>query len=108
MIFHQTRRSCYVRRHVRAIRMMSHFRPFGPISHFPRHFPLPKLPFFRLVARRGLAEAPAHMDGMHFYQRLPLFGTGLALGIWLVALHVFMLAKPMTAQGVLKRFPRNH
>jgi uncharacterized protein YjeT (DUF2065 family) len=48
------------------------------------------------------------MDGMHFYQRLPLFGTGLALGIWLVALHLFLLAKSTTSQGFLKRFPRNH
>lgn len=44
---------------------------------------------------------------MHFYERLPLFGTGVALGVWLVAVHALMLAKPHAVQGFLKRFPRN-
>lgn len=48
------------------------------------------------------------MEAMHLYERLPLFGTGIALGIWLIAIHAFMLAKPETAQGFLKKFPRNH
>ena len=47
------------------------------------------------------------MEAMHLYERLPLFGTGIALGIWLVAVHAFMLAKPEAAQGFLKKFPRN-
>ncbi len=44
---------------------------------------------------------------MHLYEHLPLFGTGIALGIWLVVVHAFMLAKPEAAQGFLKKFPRN-
>lgn len=63
---------------------------------------------FRLVARHALAESPAHMnDQMHPYEHLPLFGTGLALGIALVASHVFMLVKAGPVQSFLKRFPRN-
>lgn len=48
------------------------------------------------------------MNSMHLYERLPLFGTGIVLGIWLVAVHALMLAKPAPVQGFLKRFPRNH
>jgi hypothetical protein len=48
------------------------------------------------------------MDAMHFYEHLPLFGTGIAVGLWLVVVHAFMLAKPETAQAFLVRFPRNH
>jgi hypothetical protein len=48
------------------------------------------------------------MNAMHLYERLPLFGTGIVLGVWLVAVHALMLAKPAAAQGFLKRFPRNH
>ena len=48
------------------------------------------------------------MNSMHLYERLPLFGTGIVLGIWLVAVHALMLAKPVPVQGFLKRFPRNH
>ncbi len=44
---------------------------------------------------------------MHLYERLPLFGTGIALGLWLVAVHALMLSKPREVQGFLKRFPRN-
>lgn len=44
---------------------------------------------------------------MHLYERLPLFGTGVALGVWLVAVHALMLAQPRAVQGFLKRFPRN-
>ena len=47
------------------------------------------------------------MDQMHLYERLPLFGTGIVLGVWLIALHAFLLAKPALAQGFLKRFPRD-
>ncbi|MEK7950911.1 hypothetical protein [Luteolibacter soli] len=47
------------------------------------------------------------MDPMHLYERLSLHGTGIALGIWLVAMHAFMLARPVPVQGFLKRFPRN-
>lgn len=45
---------------------------------------------------------------MHLYERLPLFGTGIALGVWLVAAHALMLAKPVAVQGFLKKFSRNH
>ena len=48
------------------------------------------------------------MNSMHLYERLPLFGTGIVLGIWLVAAHALMLAKPAPVQGFLKKFPRNH
>ncbi|QJE96546.1 hypothetical protein [Luteolibacter luteus] len=47
------------------------------------------------------------MDAMHLYERLPLFGTGIVLGVWLIALHALLLAKPVETQGFLKRFPRN-
>lgn len=48
------------------------------------------------------------MNSMHLYERLPLFGTGIVLGVWLVAVHALMLAKPAPVQGFLKKFPRNH
>ena len=44
---------------------------------------------------------------MHLYERLPLFGTGLFLGIALVALHVLLLVKSDSAQRFLQKFPRN-
>jgi hypothetical protein len=47
------------------------------------------------------------MDPMHLYERLPLYGTGIALGIWLVVQHAVMLARPVEVQRFLKRFPRN-
>ncbi|MCW1923623.1 hypothetical protein OKA05_13745 [Luteolibacter arcticus] len=47
------------------------------------------------------------MDPMHLYERLSLHGTGIALGIWLVVMHAFMLAKPEPVQAFLKKLPRN-
>lgn len=47
------------------------------------------------------------MDAMHLYERLSLFSVGLILGFALIAVHVFMLARPQLAQGFLKSFPRN-
>ena len=44
---------------------------------------------------------------MHPYERLSLFSVGLILGLALIAVHVFMLARPQLAQGFLKSFPRN-
>ena len=44
---------------------------------------------------------------MHAYEKLPLFGTGIILGLWLIALHVLMLVKAEPVQGFLKKFPRN-
>lgn len=44
---------------------------------------------------------------MHPYENIPLFTAGLVLGIWLVASHALMLAKPVMVQGFLKRFPRD-
>ena len=44
---------------------------------------------------------------MHPYQLLPLFATGVVLGIWLVAVHLVMLLKPAASQQFLKKFPRN-
>jgi hypothetical protein len=46
-------------------------------------------------------------NAMHLYERLPLYGTGLVLGVWLVAMHALMLAKPEPVQRFLKRFPRD-
>ena len=47
------------------------------------------------------------MDAMHPYEKLPLFATGLALGIALVALHAVLLVKASASQAFLKKFPRN-
>jgi hypothetical protein len=47
------------------------------------------------------------MDVMHPYEKLPLFGTGLALGVALVALHAIMLVKAPASQAYLKKFPRD-
>lgn len=47
------------------------------------------------------------MDPRHPYENLPLFGTGLVLAVFLIALHVVMLAKPKESQHFLKKFPRN-
>jgi hypothetical protein len=47
-------------------------------------------------------------ETMHLYERLPLYGTGLVLGVWLVAIHALMLAKPEPVQRFLKKFPRDH
>ncbi|WAC19768.1 hypothetical protein OVA24_00050 [Luteolibacter sp. SL250] len=44
---------------------------------------------------------------MHPYENLPLFGTGLVLAFWLIAVHSWMLLKPAAAQSFLKQFPRN-
>lgn len=44
---------------------------------------------------------------MHPYQLLSLFTAGLVLAIWLIGIHALMLAKPVTAQAFLKKFPRN-
>jgi len=48
------------------------------------------------------------MDPIHPYERLPLFGTGLVLAIWLIAVHALMLTKPKLLQDFLKKFARNH
>lgn len=45
---------------------------------------------------------------MHLYERLPLFGTGITLGLWLVAIHLLMLLKAESTQTFLKKLPRNH
>lgn len=47
------------------------------------------------------------MDPIHPYERLPLFGTGIALGLWLVISHAWLLAKPAQAQAMLQTFPRH-
>ena len=47
------------------------------------------------------------MHPKHPYENLPLFGTGLVLAVFLIALHALMLAKPKTVQDLLVRFPRN-
>jgi hypothetical protein len=47
------------------------------------------------------------MDARHPYEMIPLFTAGLLLGLWLIASHTLMLAKPALVQGWLKTFPRN-
>lgn len=47
------------------------------------------------------------MDARHYYEHLPLFGTGIVVGLWLIAVHAVMLAKPAATQGFLTKFPRN-
>lgn len=47
------------------------------------------------------------MDPKHPYENLTLFGTGLVLAIFLIALHAVMLAKPKKTQDLLIKFPRN-
>lgn len=46
-------------------------------------------------------------QSMHAYEKLPLFTAGIALGLWLIGLHVLMLVKSTEVQRFLKRFPRN-
>lgn len=48
---------------------------------------------------------PAH--AMHAYEKLPLFGTGIVLGLWLIALHALFLLKAEMVKVFLRRFPRN-
>jgi hypothetical protein len=47
------------------------------------------------------------MDPRHPYQLLPLFATGLLLGLFLIAFHTLLLVKPAACQAFLKKFPRN-
>lgn len=47
-------------------------------------------------------------QALHSYEKLPLFNTGIVLGLWLVGLHVLMLVKAEAVQGFLKKFPRNN
>jgi hypothetical protein len=46
------------------------------------------------------------MDAMHPYEKLPLFGTGLALGIALTVGHAVLLVKSESSQRFLKTFHR--
>lgn len=47
------------------------------------------------------------MDPKHPYENLPLFGTGLVLAFFLIALHGVMMVKPKKMQDLLIKFPRN-
>lgn len=47
-------------------------------------------------------------QALHAYEKLPLFGTGVVLGLWLVGLHILMLVKAEAVQGFLKKLPRNN
>lgn len=47
------------------------------------------------------------MNYQHAYEQLPLFGVGLALGIWLVAGHLVMLLKREPVQKILVKFQRD-
>lgn len=56
----------------------------------------------------GLPYEQPHMNSaMHLYERLPLFGTGLVLGIVLIAVHALLLFKTTSSQNFLRKFPRN-
>ncbi len=44
---------------------------------------------------------------MHLYERLPLFSTGLVLGVFLIVLHAFLLLRAKGCQNFLRKFPRN-
>lgn len=44
---------------------------------------------------------------MHFYERFSLFHTGIALGVFLLVLHLFLLIKTEASQKFLTKFPRN-
>ncbi|BCX47584.1 hypothetical protein HAHE_14920 [Haloferula helveola] len=46
-------------------------------------------------------------QSMHAYEKLPLFTTGIVLGLWLIGLHALMLVKADAVKRFLKRFPRN-
>ena len=45
---------------------------------------------------------------MHPYESLALSSVGIVVGIYLVAVHALMLAKPEPAKAFLKKLPRNH
>jgi len=47
------------------------------------------------------------MDYQHAYEKLPLFGVGLALGICLIAMHLLMLLKRRRVEEVLVKFQRD-
>jgi len=44
---------------------------------------------------------------MHLYKHIPLFAAGLVLAVWLIGVHLLMLAKPAMVQGFLHKFPRH-
>jgi len=44
---------------------------------------------------------------MYIYKHIPLFAAGLVLALWLIGLHLLMLAKPTMVQGFLHKFPRH-
>lgn len=47
-------------------------------------------------------------EAMHPYESLALSSVGIVVGIYLVAVHALMLAKPEPAKAFLKKLPRNH
>ncbi|MDX1680043.1 MAG: hypothetical protein R3242_04855 [Akkermansiaceae bacterium] len=47
------------------------------------------------------------MNDPHAYENLPLFGVGLALGFFLIALHLLMLLKREPVQQALVKFQRD-
>lgn len=47
------------------------------------------------------------IDSRHAYIFVPLFSTGVILGITLIGAHLLALVRPATVQGFLHRFPRN-
>ncbi|WP_411846774.1 hypothetical protein AAFN60_04275 [Roseibacillus persicicus] len=47
-------------------------------------------------------------EAMHPYESLSMSSVGIVVGIYLVAMHAWMLAKPEQSQGILKKLPRNH
>ncbi len=47
-------------------------------------------------------------EAIHPYLQIPLFTTGLIVGIWLIVLHVIMLAKADKVKETLVKLPRNY
>lgn len=47
-------------------------------------------------------------EAMHPYESLSMSSVGILVGIYLVAAHVLMLAKPEQAKALLKKLPRNY
>ncbi len=47
------------------------------------------------------------MDPRHPYEQISLFTAGMLLAVWLIGVHLVMLAKPTQVQGYMKKFPRD-
>ena len=48
------------------------------------------------------------LGGPHIYQYIPLATAGVLVGLYLIAVHLFMLLKPELAKAQLTSLPRNY